>query len=206
MESGNNQSNEDVLSVIDATRKKTREMLLSPHDDLGLVLKCHLIAEDSLTRYLKVAKGLKNVENARLSFSQKVDLLDDGDGSVFNSRGGLREINSIRNSFGHNFDASLVIKPNGSIAKSAKAFLESVSRMHRDVLEKFKEACAEPELVETFQNLLNGMREWIPERKGITGENIALLSQEEPRELLAYYVDSFCGSVSIEILRRSKGL
>lgn len=180
---------------------KTREMLLAPHDDLGLVLKCHLIAEDSLTNYLTVVKGLRNIQKAKLSFNQKVELLDDTDGLIFRSKGSLREINKIRNSFGHDFEANLKISPDSQIAQRSKLFLEGAFEAQAVILAKFAENGAEPEQIEALETVISEMNTEVPDDPKFTGDNLAMLSQLEPRELLANFVSTFCQVAAMKIYR-----
>jgi len=176
-------------------------MLLSPHDALGLVLKCHLIAEDSLTNYLIVVKSLRNINKSRLTFRQKVELLDETDGLVFRSKGCLREINKIRNGFSHDFAANLEINPDSQIAQSLNSYLEAALRTSEKVIAKFEELGGEAEQIETLKWLISEMHTKVPDDPEFTGDNLAMLSQHEPREMLAYFVSSFCDLVAIEIFR-----
>lgn len=202
MDHQDHERREAYFRALDNAQAKTQEMLLAPHDDLGLVLKCHLIAEDSLTNYLIVIKGLRNIQQARLTFSQKVALIDESDGLTYKSKGSLREINKIRNSFGHNFNAHLEIAPDGEIARSAKQFLEGASQAYKDVIEKFEELGGEAEQVKVLKELISGMLTEIPVDTQFTGHNLALLAQKKPQEVLANFVSSFCDMTAIEIHRR----
>lgn len=188
----------DVLEDIET---KTTEMLLTPHDDVGLVLKCHLITEDSLVNYLIAVKGLHNIQKAKLTFNQMVELLDTTDGLVFKQKGRLREINRIRNSFGHNFQARLQITPDSELARGVQQFLEGMSAAQDEIVAKLEEKSGDLTLVEKVKQIIAQMRKEVPDEPNFTGDNFAMLSKHEPREMLANFTRSFCWIVAEEIHR-----
>ncbi|EAS45009.1 hypothetical protein C9J48_20670 [Photobacterium profundum] len=77
------------------------------HDDLGRVLKCHLIIEYYLNLYLSHQYGISDIDQIRLSFAQKVNLLPKQGNAVVYVKKGIERINKIRNRFGHKLDASI---------------------------------------------------------------------------------------------------
>lgn len=72
-----------------------------PHDELGRVLKCHLIIERYLEEYLRKEFGLSEIGQARLSFFQKAILLPNAGTSASFIKLGVLELNTVRNKFGH---------------------------------------------------------------------------------------------------------
>lgn len=78
-----------------------KALLAEDHDLIGRVLKCHLIIEHYLGRFITAHYGIQDIAEAKLSFFQKAKLLPDaGSASAFVKPGILR-LNSIRNNFGH---------------------------------------------------------------------------------------------------------
>ena len=82
-----------------------KTFLSKNNDQMGLILKCHLILEYYMAECLKASYPLMgDVEAARLSFHQKFQLLAK---FVFGFpwvRDGVRELNSIRNKVAHNIN------------------------------------------------------------------------------------------------------
>lgn len=201
MEDDNQESHEAFQKAYDKAQSEIREKLLAPHDDLGLVLKCHLIAEDSLTSYLIAVKGLPNIHKARLSFAQKIELLDETDGLVFKSKGGLKQLNKIRNGFGHNFQSTLEIEEDSVIAQGAKQFLKGAEEAYAEVVAMYKKLGGEHEKVELLKSFIDEIRANPPDKGKFLGKNHALLTQQEPRELVAHFVTTFCEMAAIETYR-----
>lgn len=201
MEDNGQEPHETFQNAYDSAQSEIQKKLLAPHDDLGLVLKCHLIAEDSLTNYLIAVKGLPNIHKARLTFAQKVELLDETDGLVFKSKGGLKQLNKIRNGFGHNFQATLEIEEDSVIAQGAKQFLKGAEEAYAEVVAMYEKLGGEQENVELLKTFIDEMRANPPDKGEFLGNNHALLTQQEPRELLAHFVRSFCEMAAIETYR-----
>jgi hypothetical protein len=72
-------------------------------------LKCHLIVENYINRYLESASPAHNWLNARLSFSQKIELLPHANPKVAWVLSGIRELNAIRNRFSHRITAHVTL-------------------------------------------------------------------------------------------------
>lgn len=86
-----------------------KALMKTDHDIIGKVLKCHLILENYINNYLKHKfKNLK-IDNARLTFNQKINLLPDDDLRVEFVRNGIIELNGIRNKFSHRLNANIPI-------------------------------------------------------------------------------------------------
>lgn len=69
---------------------------------IGRVLRAHLAVEHFLTEYIVVANpSLGSLDDARLSFNQKVDLLSDNDRVASPLKPGLRRLNTVRNRVAH---------------------------------------------------------------------------------------------------------
>jgi len=75
---------------------------------LGDLLTCHLILEFHLTNWLAAANpGVPSLDNARLSFSQKIIFSDNVDKTIQIMVPGFRCINKVRNAFSHNLSVTL---------------------------------------------------------------------------------------------------
>lgn len=201
MEAEDRKPHEKLLEAYDNAYSEVREKLLLPHNDLGLVLKCHLIAEHSLNSYLIEAKGLPNLPKAKLSFSQKVELLDEEDGMIFHCKGSLKQLNKIRNDFGHNFQATLEIREDSAIAREAEKSVKSAEQADARLIAKYEKLGGKKESVELLKTFIDEMRAELPDEGNFLGDNHALLSQQEPRELIANFVTSFCEKAALEIFR-----
>jgi hypothetical protein len=201
MEDDDPEPHEAFQQAYDTAQSEIREKLPAPHDDLGLVLKCHLIAEDALTNYLIKVKGLPNIHKARLNFTQKVELLDETDGLVFKSKGELKQLNKIRNGFGHDFQATLEIEEDSVIAQGAKQFLKGAEKAYAEVVAMYEKLGGEQESGELLKTLIKLSRANRPDKGKFLGDNHALLAQQEPQELVARFVSSFCEIVAIVIYR-----
>jgi len=77
-------------------------LIQHPHDVVGRLLKCHLIVEHYLERFLTEHFGLDNVGDAKLNFFNKAMLLPTRASSAAFVRPGILKLNSIRNKAGHN--------------------------------------------------------------------------------------------------------
>jgi len=77
-------------------------LIQHPHDIIGRLLKCHLIVEHYLERFLAEHYGLESVEDAKLNFFNKAMLLPTSSTSAAFVRPGILKLNSIRNKASHN--------------------------------------------------------------------------------------------------------
>lgn len=80
-------------------------LIQRPHDVVGRLLKCHLIVEHYLERFLTEHFGLESVGDAKLNFFNKAMLLPSSASSAAFVRPGILKLNSIRNKAGHNLGA-----------------------------------------------------------------------------------------------------
>ena len=82
-------------------------LISSTHDTLGRVLKCHLIVEHYLDRFLVSHFGIDNFNKVRLTFAQKAALLPDRATAAAFVKPGIVRLNKIRNKFTHSLGAEL---------------------------------------------------------------------------------------------------
>ena len=87
----------------------------SSHDTLGRVLKCHLIVEHYLNRFLVAHFDIDNFDDVRLTFAQKATLLPNRATAASFVKPGIFELNRIRNRFGHSLGAEISDQDMGSI-------------------------------------------------------------------------------------------
>ena len=77
---------------------------------VGRILRSHLFVEHYLYEHLtKANPRLGSVEKARLSFSQKVALLDAGDPRLREILPGIKHLNTIRNRLAHRLNVAIEI-------------------------------------------------------------------------------------------------
>ncbi len=84
-----------------------KKLLAQDHDLIGRVLKCHLIIENYINRHLESVSPSHSWQAARLRFAQKLELLPQDNAKVEWILPGIREINTIRNRFGHRITATV---------------------------------------------------------------------------------------------------
>ena len=99
----------EIREFIDTEDTKFRALLRSDHTKSGRILKCHLIAEKYVEKYLCERLSLSTISGARLSYFQKVMLLPEDTGPPAVIRPGLLLLNRIRNKFAHNLDTDISI-------------------------------------------------------------------------------------------------
>jgi hypothetical protein len=78
------------------------ELLNRKTDELGTILKCHLIIEFYIDNYLRVANpAIVKWKDSRLSFSQKLELIHNDKTPIGVYYPAIKCFNSIRNKFSH---------------------------------------------------------------------------------------------------------
>jgi hypothetical protein len=80
-------------------------LISNSHDQLGRVLKCHLVVEHYIERFLSAQ--IPHVGEARLSFAQKAKLLPKARTAAAFVRPGIIQLNTIRNRFAHDLGATV---------------------------------------------------------------------------------------------------
>lgn len=115
-------------------------------DTIGRILRAHLFVEHYLTEYLSNANPrLGDAAEARLTFAQKVALLDSKNRDIFVILPGIKRLNTIRNRLAHNLnaqvtneDASVFLKCERFAAlRAVRASESKISTEPIDVLEDF---------------------------------------------------------------------
>jgi hypothetical protein len=111
---GVNQVLEVIKPHMDSIEKHFSEMngifinlMEQPHDNIGRVLKCHLVVEHFLTKFLVDFYRIDGLENLQLRFAQKIELVPRAGGSASFVRPGIIQLNKIRNKLGHDLSTQI---------------------------------------------------------------------------------------------------
>ena len=92
--------------VTDAEFQEMNRRWKQDTESIGRILRAHLYVEHYLTEHLEKANPrLGSVRTARLSFAQKLELLDAKHPGRQSLKGGISHLNKIRNRLAHNLDA-----------------------------------------------------------------------------------------------------
>jgi hypothetical protein len=104
-----------IQAYFDEENERFKALLAIEHDRIGRVLKCHLVVENFLTRHLKERYDSETIEDAKLSFLQKAQLLPTkGEISTF-VRPGILSLNKVRNKLAHDIDVGIEFDDIGPI-------------------------------------------------------------------------------------------
>ena len=111
-----------AFETIDAEFDEMRHRWNQDVEAIGRILRSHLYVEYYVTEYLeKVNPRLGSVERARLSFVQKLELLDPKDIRIGEVLPGIRHLNTIRNRLAHRLSAT-VTEDDAAVFLSAQYF------------------------------------------------------------------------------------
>ncbi len=95
----------------ETTKKRLAEFNARWDQDIGAmgrVLRSHLIVEYYMTAYLQMANpNLGPLDDARIGFAQKVDLLGNHDAQITTLIPGIQRLNTVRNRLAHNLSVSV---------------------------------------------------------------------------------------------------
>jgi hypothetical protein len=106
----------DIDAHFERENYRFKDLFARDHDVLGRVLKCHLIVEHYLERFLGTHFGIDDVSGAKLSFFQKAFLLPNKGVAAAFVRPGILKLNAIRNQFGHTLEPVLTFEDLGAIS------------------------------------------------------------------------------------------
>lgn len=143
----------ELLGGVERTRQMSSDELNGMNarwqqdvEVIGRILRSHLYIEHYMTEYLeKTNPNLGKVQDARLSFAQKVALLDPNDFRLGEVIEGVKRLNAIRNRLAHRLNAS-VTQEDAAVFLQAKYFEairtelakpNSPSQDPLDILEEF---------------------------------------------------------------------
>jgi hypothetical protein len=91
---------------VDHERGKYQTLSAKNHDEIGRVLKLHLIMEHYIEKFLTDQAGLTEQRLTKLTFAQKVQRLPDT-GMIGVVKPGISSFNQVRNRFAHSLSTSL---------------------------------------------------------------------------------------------------
>jgi hypothetical protein len=106
---------ETIDQNFEAENERFKALLSTEHDELGRILKSHLIIESYMDRFLASHYGIEDFDGVRLTFSQKTKLLPTAASAVAFVKPGIQRLNAIRNRFGHNLNANIEMHELGAI-------------------------------------------------------------------------------------------
>lgn len=121
-----------------AENEKYITLMERPHDVIGRLLKCHLVVEHYLGRFLWEHYGIEDLEAAKLGFFNKAALLPDRASSAAFVKPGIMKLNSLRNRMGHQLGFDITLNDLGpinavlSVARPNIVFMEPM-----DAIEAF---------------------------------------------------------------------
>lgn len=122
----------EIEAHFNEENERFKALMNHPHDTIGRLLKCHLVVEHYLERYLTESFGLPNLQEAKLGFYNKAMLLPIEASSAAFVRPGILRLNKLRNNIGHElgreptFDELGPILETLSIARSGIKFASPV--------------------------------------------------------------------------------
>lgn len=132
-----------------AADQEINEINVRWHQDItmiGRILRSHLFVEHYLSMYLaKVNPRLGSLADARITFAQKVALLDTSNVDISTVLQGIKRLNTIRNRLAHNLSAQVTEEDSQVFLRSerfaalrmAKAMREVIGNEPIDILEDF---------------------------------------------------------------------
>ena len=141
--------------------REYEEFLRKDTSKLTRIIKCHLISEIYIDRYISHKLSLTNLTDARLGYYQKLMLLPETDAATSVVRPGLLKLNSLRNNFAHNLDYALSKRDLGTMTTILILSGPQVSTMNAiEMVEKFTAlSCVflnptPPRIAELFANAM----------------------------------------------------
>lgn len=105
----------EIEAIFDEENRRYIQLSQQDHDLIGRVLKCHLIVEHYLDRFLSSHLNIEELSDVKLSFYQKAKLLPSKESAAAFVKPGILKLNSIRNQFGHTLHPALTVADLGAI-------------------------------------------------------------------------------------------
>ena len=106
----------EIEAHFNAENARFIELMSRPHDVVGRLLKCHLVVEHYLDRFLSEHFGIEDVERAKLGFFNKAMLLPNKAASAAVVKPGILKLNTLRNRAGHNLGSNITFGDLGPIS------------------------------------------------------------------------------------------
>lgn len=99
---------EKCFEAIEKRRAEFNALWAQDVGAMGRVLRSHLIVEFYMTAYLQKANpSLGSIDDAKIGFAQKADLLGEKDRFINMLVPGIRRLNAVRNRLAHNLSVSV---------------------------------------------------------------------------------------------------
>ena len=182
------------VDVFEEADDKFKTLADQPHDDLGLVLKCHLMVEHGLKDYLSSVKGLKNIDRAKLTFKQCVVLLDDADKQLLRYKPLAIQLNQMRNRFGHELQTKIEDFDFSAFEKAVKPYVAGYEKALGNVM-NLVDQIDEPD-AETIKALI-AEHAGNDKKKSDSDVNVTRLKRGDRAELLLWFANSFLFAVEL---------
>lgn len=96
------------LASMEERRNHFNALWARDRDKIGRVVHAHIVVEHFMTLYISSKNpNISNIDNARLTFNQKLLLVGTNDPSVSYLLPGIQRLNEIRNRLAHRLDAEI---------------------------------------------------------------------------------------------------
>ncbi len=147
---------EEIMKDYKARAEELNDLLTKDHNQIGLILKTHLIIEHYLTSNLQRNFGLDDIDSVRLSFSQKIKLIPKKDVGATWLKPGITELNRVRNKYAHNLSAELKFDDLIKIKKIVEMSRDISHKSTETLLNDFAKVCgaflgeSDPKIVKLF--------------------------------------------------------
>lgn len=165
---GKDKLNEEMNSKLARINEKWNQDV----DAIGRILRAHLFVEHFVTECLaSFNPALGNIKEARLTFAQKISLIEDYSDETKELSTGIKRLNKIRNQLAHNLSGNVTDQDKESLLSvtSFKALREALAKPsvpssnNLDVLEDFAkhvggrlESLADPDsLAKRYEQIFN---------------------------------------------------
>lgn len=155
----------EIEADFERENERFKAMMSKEHDNLGRILKCHLVIENYLDRFLSEHYRIENLDAAKLGFFQKASLLPDGGSAAAFVKPGILKVNTIRNRFGHTLNPVLRMRDLGPISEVLRVARQGVEfKSPIEAIEAFTTvACTwlvvpRPEIQELFMDAFSEVR------------------------------------------------
>lgn len=132
---------EEIMEDFKVRAEKLNILLAKDHNQIGLVLKIHLVVEHYLTSNLQRNFELDDIDSVRLSFSQKTKLIPKSDAAATWLKPGIIELNKIRNKYAHNLSTELKLDDLIEIKKIVKISRDISHNSYEILLNDFAIIC-----------------------------------------------------------------
>ena len=149
---------EDIQKDYEVSSQELNELLSQDHDQMGLILKIHLIVEYYMTQNLERNFQSVDVNSARLTFNQKINLLPKHDSAAQWLKPGIKELNKIRNKFAHNLKVVIKFEELIEIKKIVKISRDISHKSVQKLLNEFAIVAgsflgsSDPKIVKIFED------------------------------------------------------